>query len=185
MKRLFRFRYTKLSLLAILSVWSYFIFSNEFVREYVSSLGVLGYLGIFIAGMCFAFGFSAPFAVGFFLTASIDNIFFAACIAGVGALVSDLLIFKMIRFSFMDEFERLRKSRAIVEVNRTLSSRFLYRIRNYLLFVFAGIVIASPLPDELGVSMLAGLTKIKVRILAVISFLMNSFGIFIILFIGK
>ncbi len=185
MKRLFKFKYPKLFLLGVFCVLSYFIFSNSTVNSYVSSLGVLGYFGIFIAGICFAFGFSAPLAVGFFLIANIDNIFLAACIAGVGSLISDLLIFKIIRFSFMDEFERLKKSRAIVETNRILSSRLLYRIKNYLLFVFAGIVIASPLPDELGVSMLAGLTKIKVRVLAIISFLMNSFGIFILLLVGK
>lgn len=85
----------------------------------------------------------------------------------------------------MDEFKRLKYTKPIVEVNKILSSRLLHRIKNYLLFVFAGLVIASPLPDELGVSMLAGLTRIKVRVLAIISFVMNSFGIFIILLIGK
>lgn len=65
MKRLFRFGYPKLFLLVVFSVLAYFIFSNDGVMNYVSSLGDLGYLGIFIAGICFSFGFSTPFAIGF------------------------------------------------------------------------------------------------------------------------
>jgi uncharacterized membrane protein YdjX (TVP38/TMEM64 family) len=153
--------------------------------NYVSSLGDFGYFDIFIAGICFSFGFSTPFAIGFFIISNPSNILLAALIGGLGALVSDLLIFKIIRFSFMDEFKRLKKSRPIVEVDRMLDSHWIHGVKNYLLFVFAGLVIASPLPDELGVSMLAGLTRIKVYLLAIISFIMNSFGIFIMLLIGS
>lgn len=185
MKRLFKFRYPKLFLLVVFSIISYFIFSNGFVNAWIENLGGFGYWGIFIAGICFSFGFSTPFAIGFLLVSNPSNILVAAFIGGVGALISDLFIFKMIRFSFMDEFLRLKKSRPIVEVNKILDSSWIHSVKNYLLFAFAGLVIASPLPDELGVSMLAGLTRIRIGILAVISFIMNSFGIFIMLLIGS
>jgi len=185
MKRLFKFKYPKLLLLILLSVLAYHIFSNDAVQNYVANLDGLGYLGIFVAGMCFSFGFSTPFAIGFFVISQPDNILLAALIGGAGALVSDLFIFKLIRFSFMDEFKRLEKTDAIRTINKPLNSRWIHRIKIYLLYIFAGIVIASPLPDELGVSMLAGLSKIKTHVLAIISFIMNSFGIFLMLLIGK
>jgi uncharacterized membrane protein YdjX (TVP38/TMEM64 family) len=49
------------------------------------------------------------------------------------------------------------------------------------MYAFAGILIASPLPDEAGVIMLAGLTKIKTWALAIISIILNTIGILIML----
>ncbi|MBI5803515.1 hypothetical protein HY448_02405 [Candidatus Pacearchaeota archaeon] len=185
MQRLFRLRYPKLLLLILLSIFAYFLFSNEAIQSLVKNLGELSYIGVFIAGLFFSFGFSTPFAIGFFLTASPENIFLASIIGGLGALISDLLIFKIIRFSFMDEFKKIEKTKIMREITNSLSSKPLSKIKNYLLYAAAGIVIASPLPDEIGVSMLAGLTSIRIHILAIISFIMNSVGILVILLIGK
>ncbi|MBI2044077.1 hypothetical protein HYT24_01810 [Candidatus Pacearchaeota archaeon] len=139
------------------------------------------YIGIFIAGLFFSFGFSAPFAVGFFLTIQPQNIWLATIIGGSGALIADLIIFKMIKFSFMDEFEKLERTKVMKEIIKDFSYKPLAKIKNYLLYAIVGIVISSPLPDEIGVSMLAGLTSIRIHILAIISFIMNSIGIYIML----
>jgi len=48
---------------------------------------------------------------------------------------------------------------------------------------YLGILIASPLPDEAGVIMLAGLTKIKSNVFAILSFSLNTAGILILLLI--
>jgi len=184
MKRLFKFRYPKLLALLIISVLSYFIFSNPSIQEFFQNLNGLSYLGNFVGGILFSFGFSTPIAIGIFLVSEPENIYIASLIGGFGALMSDLFIFKIIRFSFMDEFKRLEKTEPIRKINKLLSTKFLHRIKNYLLYAFAGLIIASPLPDELGVSMLAGLTKIKIQVLAIISFIMNTVGIFIMLLIG-
>jgi hypothetical protein len=184
MKRLFKFRYPKLMLLVVFSTVAYYIFSSPAVKNLVQNLDGFGYLGAFIAGMFFSFGFSTPFSIGFFIVSNPPNIYLASVIGGLGALIADLFIFKIIRFTFMDEFERLEKTAPIKKINYLLSTRFISKIKIYVLYVFAGIIIASPLPDELGVSMLAGLTRIKIHTLAIISFIMNSVGIFVILLIG-
>jgi len=49
------------------------------------------------------------------------------------------------------------------------------------MYLFAGVFIASLLPDEAGVIILAGLTKLSARALSVIGFVLNSLGILIIL----
>jgi len=185
MKRFFRFRYPKLVLICISVVASFFLFNNAQVQGMVSGLNSLTYLGIFIAGMLFSFGFSTPLAIGFFLTASPENIFLAAFIGGFGAMASDLLIFHFIKFSVMDEFNRLEKTKPMKMMIAEIDKDIKKKIRNYLTFFLAGIIIASPLPDELGVGMLAGLTQIKPKILAAISFLMNSVGIFLMLWLGN
>jgi len=92
MKRLFRFRYPKIALFAFAIVISYFIFSNPAVAGYVNELGNLSYLGVFIAGILFAFGFTAPIATGFFITLGVSNLWLLAIIGGLGAVLGDLVI---------------------------------------------------------------------------------------------
>ena len=183
MKRLFKFKYPKILTYIITIALAYIIFKNPNVNSFVSHLGKLSYLGVFIAGILFAFGFTAPFSVGFFITLNPSNILLAGVLGGFGALLSDLFIFKLIRFSFMDEFKILEKTKLYKEIYHIAHKTIHGKIKIYLTYVFAGILIASPLPDEFGVAMLAGLTKIKTHILAILSFLLSTIGILIILLI--
>ena len=64
-----------------------------------------------------------------------------------------------------------------------IEKKLKHKLKVYLMYAIAGIIIASPLPDEAGIIMLAGLTKIKMHNLAILSFLFNTLGIIIILFI--
>lgn len=181
MKRLFKFKYPKIVALIIAIILAYVIFRNSEVSGFISNLGTLSYLGVFIAGMLFTFGFTSPFSAGFFITLNPQNLFLAAIIGGLGALFSDLLIFKFIRISFEDEFYRLEKTRAIQKTEQLIERAIGHRIRIYLMYVFAGFLIASPLPDEVGVIMLAGLTKIKTYTLAILSVILNTLGILVLL----
>lgn len=181
LKELIRIRYPKISLLAAAIISAYILFGNQSVEQYVSGLGVLGYLGVFIAGMMFAFGFTAPFAVGFFIILNPQNIWLAGVIGGMGALISDLAIFRMIRFSFMDEFKKLENTKLMKSAGRLIERSLGHKIKLYLMYSFAGILIASPLPDEAGVTLLSGLTKISATTLAIISFTLNTLGIILIL----
>ena len=181
MKQLFKFKYPKLFLLILFIILAYILFQNTKISSLISNLGSLSYLGVFIAGMLFAFGFSAPFAVGFFITLNPSNILLYGIIGGLGALTSDLLIFNFIKISFQDEFNKLKKEKAIKKFNQIIGTGFGGEVRKYLMYIFAGILIASPLPDEAGVTMLAGLTKIKQSVLAIIGFTLNTIGIIFLL----
>ncbi|MBS3078858.1 hypothetical protein J4218_01940 [Candidatus Pacearchaeota archaeon] len=184
MKRLFRFRYPKIAILIAFMAIAYILFSDSNVSSFVNNIGTYyEYIGYFFAGLLFSFGFTTPFSVGYLIVSKPDNIFLASIMGGVGALISDIVIFKIIKFSFIDEFQRLKRTERIRELRDLIEYEFGHKIKNYLLYIFAGIVIASPLPDELGVIMLAGLTKIRIRSFMVISFLFNTIGIFIILLI--
>jgi hypothetical protein len=131
--------------------------------------------------MLLAFGFTAPFAVGFFIVVQPESILLAVLLGGMGALSSDMLIFKFIKVSFIDEFEQLRREKPVLRFRRLIRNNLGLRVSNYLLYVFAGILIATPLPDEIGVAMLAGLTHINLRVLAVISFILHAVAIWLLL----
>jgi len=181
-KRLFAFKYPKLMLLLIAIILAYLVFNHPAVSKVVMNLDKLSYIGFFIAGFFLASGFSAPFAIGFFITAQPGSLLLATLIGGFGTMCGDLLVFRMIKFSFMNEFRELEKTKVIKEIEEIIKKHKHVLIWHYLLYAFAGILLVTPLPDEIGISMLAGLTTVKPRKLAVISFLLHSTLIFVILY---
>ena len=183
-KRLFHFKYPKLFIFILLIIFAYLIFHNPEISDLILKLEGLSYLGIFISGILLAFGFSAPFAIGFLIITNPSNIILASLIGGIGACLGDILIFNTIKFSFMNEFKELEREKTIKFIRKIVRGHIPTRIKHYLLYIFAGIFIASPLPDEVGVSMLAGLTTINPKILAIISFLLHTIVIFLLLSIS-
>jgi len=178
-----RITYPKLALLAISIVVAYYIFTIPKFSLFLDSLDGMGYIGVFIAGLLFSFGFTTPFAIGLFATLNPENIPLASLIGGIGALISDIIIFRLIKLSFMDEFKRLQKTSPFKMLTHAVENNLAKKIRIYGLYVLAGFIIASPLPDEIAISMFAGITTIEVKRLALISFIMNTLGIMLILFI--
>ncbi len=185
MKRWFKFKYPKIFSLIIIILASYIIFRNPGVIRAISNLGDLGYLGVFIAGLLFSFGFTSPLSAGFFLVLNPKNILLASVIGGLGAMFADLFIFKFIRLSFKDEFNNLKNEKISIKTKKLIKKILDKKIRIYIMYILAGGLIASPLPDEAGVILLAGLTKIKARFLAIIGFILNTFGILALFIIGR
>jgi len=180
-RKIFGFRYPKFFLLIFSVFLAYLIFRELNVSAWILRLDNLSYLGTFIAGFLYSFGFFTPFSVGFFIAAKPDSIILAALIGGVGSTIADLLIFKTIKSSFTDEFKKLEKNRIIKKIENIVKKNKSILIRHYLLYLFAGIIIATPLPDEVGVSMLAGLTTVNPKKLAAIGFAVHTIAIFLIL----
>ena len=182
--KLFRFKYPKLLVFTLAIILAYWIFNKPVVGEFFSGLSNgLGYIGVVIAGFLFSFGFTVPFSVGMFITLAPKNIFLATILGGFCAMLADLLIFNFVRFSFMDEFRRLEKTSIIKKASKLIDYSLGHKLKVYFMYAFAGLIIASPLPDEAGVSILAGLTKIKQNKLVLISWFLNSLGILIMLLI--
>lgn len=141
----------------------------------------MGYFGTFISGMLYTYGFTSAPATGvLFLAGKTQNVLIAALIGGLGAIIGDLLIFKFIRLSFEDEIERLRQSR-FVEITSNGMPAWL---KKYLVPFLGCIIIASPLPDELGVSMLA-FSTMSTRVFIFLSYLLNTAGIAVVLYLGS
>lgn len=173
-------KYKKLLLLLLTFVVAYFIFSEGRSLFIHQLLLQAGYLGTLIAGGLFVYGFTAAPATAILLILSKQqNILLAGLVGGFGALIGDLLIFQFIRHSFSDEIKELSKEPIFKEIK----TRVPPIVRNYLAPVLGGIIIASPLPDEIGISLLATST-ISTRTFAILSFLLNTAGIFAILLVG-
>src|SRR3989338_2127353 len=184
-RHMFKFRYPKIELLILSVLIAYAIFKFTNISESISRLGNYRYLGAFISGILYSFGFSAAFAVAFFTTITGLNIFIASVLGGLGALLTDMTIFTIIKSSFMDEFNRIRKTKPFLLIERLMEKDLNSRTRRVLLYCIVGFVIGSPLPAEIGVTMLSGLTNIKPKAMVIVSIIFNTLGIFVILWLGR
>jgi len=179
-----KFKYPKILLLLVIVILAIILAENQDFNNFAAGLGELSYMGSLIGGILFSFGFTSPFAAAFFIDVIVPNIFVAALIGGIGAMLGDLLIFKIIRFSFKDEFAKIRHEKLLKEIKSRAQHTIGKRIMRYISFAFAGFVIACPvLPDEAGVTLIAGLSHINEKQLALISYACNTLGILVMLLI--
>lgn len=181
LKFLKKIQYPKLLVLLLCITTAYILFRVDFFKEFAGIFNSHGYISVFLAGVLFAYGFTAPFAVGFFVSLAAQvNIFIAAPLAGAGALIGDLVIFQLIRTSFQDEFDRFKLSRLFQKIRAMFDNHFSDKLKKYVLWSVAGFLIASPLPDEFGVSLISGFTNLDKKVFIAISFLLNTMGILFI-----
>ena len=137
--------------------------------------------GSFIAGMFFTSVFTAaPATVVLAQIAQVNSVFLVAFFGGIGAMVGDLVIFRFIKNRLSEDILYLLKK----SKSERMLSIFRLRIFRWSIAFLGALVIASPLPDELGLMML-GFSKIKTSLFIPISFLLNSLGILVIGLIAK
>lgn len=171
-----RWKYPNITLLLVSLVTTVFLLSNGFFDHFTAGLGTLDYLGVFIAGFFFVSTFTiAPAAAILFQFAQRLDPVLVAIIGGLGAAIGDYLAYRFIR------------DRLFAELNPVLRALHLYRPINILhtrYFAWLGpvsgaVIMASPLPDEIGLSLL-GLKKISFGRFVVLAFLLNALGIYVI-----
>jgi len=84
-----KLKYPKLTLLIVIFVLTYFLFSLGFLDPILSVLVSLGLFGAFLVGFLYAYSFTAGTATLMLIAlAKRENILFAGLTAGVGALIS-------------------------------------------------------------------------------------------------
>lgn len=139
------------------------------------------FIGSFIAGIFFASMFSvAPATVVLAELAQSNSIFWVAFFGGLGALVGDFIIFHFIKDRLSEDL-----SQFITDIkSKRLISFFKLRFFRWLVPFIGALIVASPLPDEIGLMMM-GLSKMKTSVFIPLSFFLNFLGILAIGFIAK
>jgi len=134
------------------------------------------FLDSFISGAFFTSVFTTPFSiVAFADIAKSANIFHMAFFGAWGAVLGDLILFLFIKDNLADDVEYVLKAPGY----RKFHSIFKIRMFRWLTPLVGALVIASPLPDELGLAMM-GLSRMRTIILIPVSFIMNFIGILLI-----
>lgn len=147
---------------------------TEILLYTLSATKELEIIGSFVAGMFFTSVFTTvPAIVTLGELSQVNSILSTALFGALGAVIGDLIIFRFIRDRFSDH---------VLEIAREygLTKRFKKVLRSNVLrrssFLIGGLIIASPFPDELGISIL-GMSKMKSDVFTVVSFTFNFLGI--------
>ena len=177
-----KIKYPKLSLFLISVILVYVLFSGLAYKPLHDALVFTGYFGTFLAGLLYPYALTSAAGTGILLILSKEqNILFAIVIAGIGALISDIFLFLFVTHSFSDEVQKLSKEKVVRTVNRWIP----YSIRVYLLATFAGLLIASPLPTEIGILLMTSIKNISFKKFIIIIYVLHVSAIFVIFLIGS
>lgn len=180
-----KLHYLRIFILLLAFMAAYAIFSNRNFLPFHNLMIELGIVGAFLAGGFYAYGFTAAPATAVLLSiAKEQNIIIAAMAGGLGALIGDMLLFYLARHTFKEEIGRVSKTKVMRFIDRG-QTLILGRLKKHVLLAFAGFFIASPLPTEIGVTMMASLNYISMKKFAVIAYVLHTTGIIIILAIGR
>lgn len=166
--------HTNLLLMVLGGVVTYLLSQWGGFHVFLNHLDGYGYLGAFVAGALFVGTFTAT--TGAYILATLTktlNPWELGLVAGLGAVVADITIFRFVKDGILEELE---------EIYNELHGRRLVHILHVKTFrwtlpVLGAIIIASPLPDELGVALM-GISRLPTWKFVILSFILNSLGIF-------
>lgn len=171
-------KYKNLTLVLLGVVFAIILSRFEAFHSFLLNLGNYGYIGVFIAGILFVSTFTvATGALILLVLAEKLSTIEIGIVAGLGAVVGDLTIFRFVKDHLIQEIEDLFKNNHLQgrHISRILHTKYF----NWTLPVIGAIIIASPFPDELGISLM-GFSKMKTYQFILISFLLNAIGIFLV-----
>lgn len=162
----------------VLSIFTAIILvQTQVLANILSSTQEYKLLGSFLAGMFFTSIFTtAPSIVALGEIAQMQSVFLVAFFGALGALIGDLVIFRFIKDRLSDHLMELMKHQI---AGTKLKFRHHLTFFRYLTFFIGGIIIASPLPDELGIGLL-GLSKMNMKWFIPVAFIGNFIGILLI-----
>lgn len=176
MKAIRSFRYKNLLGVFISIIFAFVISQYEPFHLFLLNLHELGYIGAFIAGILFVSTFTvATGAVILLVLAESLSPVELGLIGGLGAAIGDLFIFKFIKNSLANEITEIYNHFGGGHFSKLLHTRYF----RWTLPVIGALLIASPFPDELGVSLL-GISRMKTYQFLILAFILDFLGIFLI-----
>ena len=138
--------------------------------------------GSFVAGLFFTTVFTTPLSVAAFTEiAQTNSVLWVAILGAAGAMIGDLIMFRFIREGIVDDIRLLARLNTHRERWTHIFHKKIFR---YLTPFIGALIIASPLPDEIGIAML-GLSGMRTSWFAPTSFIFYFIGILLIGIVGK
>ncbi len=163
--------------LVVLSIiFAYFLLRVGVLENIVSATEEVRFIGSFLAGLFFTSAFTiAPAAIALAKISETSSPFIVALWGAVGAMIGDTLLFLFLRDSVAEDFYDLVKG---PKYKRVLSI-FKLRIFRWLMPLLGALLIISPVPDEIGLTMM-GFSKVRTRMMMPLTFIFNYLGILLI-----
>lgn len=158
-----------------------FLTQAGILSSFIDSLQGYEYLGILLAGLFFTSVFTTAPAIALLVQFShTTNPAILAIIGGLGSVLGDYIIFKFVKDRVSQDLEYLLST----PQTKRFATIFQTRLFKFFAPFLGALIIASPLPDELGVTIL-GMSKISDKNFFPISFILNGLGILIIAIVAN
>lgn len=160
-------RFLQLAVILASIVIAVLILKSDFVENTVSNLGDFGFIGIFIAGIFYAYSFTlAPALATLILFAESFNPLVISLLGALGATLGNYLLFHLIRDELPGEAEKLMEE--LEKEESIILKKLKY---HWILPLAVAIIFVSPLPDELGVSLLGTAKFNPIKFILMVFFL--------------
>lgn len=152
-----------------------------FFRGLLGNLGALGYLGAVIGGMMFASTFTVATGSLILLTlAKTMNFGILVGLGVLGAMATDFLIFHFVKDEVVSEITPVYDKITGSHLKKILHTKYFA----WTLPVLGALFIATPLPDELGISLL-GFEQMKTGKFIFISLVSHAVGMISLVELGR
>lgn len=150
------------------------LFEHDAIGLLPKDSPLLTYIWSVIVGIFFTSILTiAPASVAFAELAPHGTIWGIAACGALGAMVGDILILSFLKDHVAADVQHYvsfpRKQR--------FKRIFKHRFTRWVLAFVGALIIASPLPDELGLAMM-GLSRVSLAVLGPVSFVMNFIGVY-------
>lgn len=161
-----------------LSIYIAFYISNLEQFDYIlHQIGNYSYISAFIAGMLFVSTFTiATGAVILLFLADVIPYWQLSLVAGLGAVVGDILIYKFVKDNLADELSLIYDQ---IDGKHHISKLLHSKYFSWTLPVLGALIIVSPFPDEIGVSLM-GISKMSTKKFILIAFILDVIGVFLL-----
>lgn len=133
-------------------------------------------------GFLFSLTFTAAIATSVFilLSQTSQNPYLVALLGGVGSILANGIIYKFFKDEFIEDIEILEPKYAKKIAHKIMHSKIFVGVIPYI----AALTLASPLPDEIGIAILAG-ANYKYTKFFLLSFSLHTIGILLIVLFGR
>ena len=178
-------RYSNLVLVMLGLLGGIWLLYNPEVFTPIAQNESLGILGAFVMGLLYSAGVTSPAAIaGFFVLGKSMNPVVLAVVGATGAMITNFLVFYFIRHKLVEYLDKFAGK--FMKQNMHI---WRHRVNNHphlkhLLPLFAGTLVASPLPTEIAIGLFAAL-KIEMKKFLVYTFIFNLISIFILSQLGS
>ena len=155
----------------------FWLLGAQFFHDILAPFGIVG---VFVGGVFYVFSFTS--SIGALILVTVAPYFpvgVIAVVGGFGALAADYTIFNFINSGLKREVERLANSAFICKVG----ARSVF-CQQWFRNVLGTLIIASPLPDELGVAMISTGNMTR-GTFALVSFIVDVVGIYVLVYVSR
>lgn len=168
-------QYKHLAFFIISIIFAIFLSRQELFHTFLLNLGNWGYIGAFLGGILFVSTFTAATgAIILIILAEKLSSIEMAILAGLGGVVGDFTIFRFVKDGLLSEIIPIYHRLGGGHLTRILRTKYF----RWTLWIIGAIIIASPFPDEIGVSLM-GISKIRTYQFLILAFILDTVGVFL------